>query len=83
MQARMTATLARLAALHPGKIVVAVSHADPIKAAVAGARGQGLEQFQRIFVSPGSITVLAFDADKPRVLAVNTLDGELEGVVPR
>jgi probable phosphomutase (TIGR03848 family) len=83
MQARMTATLARLAALHPGEIVVAVSHADPIKAAVAGARGQGLEQFQRIFVSPGSITVLAFDADKPRVLAVNTLDGELQGVVPR
>jgi probable phosphomutase (TIGR03848 family) len=83
MQARMTATLARLAALHSGEIVVAVSHADPIKAAVAGARGQGLEQFQRIFVSPGSITVLAFDEDKPRVLAVNTLDGELEGVVPR
>jgi probable phosphoglycerate mutase len=83
MQARMTATLARLAALHSGEIVVAVSHADPIKAAVAGARGQGLEQFQGIFVSPGSITVLAFDADKPRVLAVNTLDGELQGVVPR
>lgn len=83
MQARMTATLARLAALHSGEIVVAVSHADPIKAAVAGARGQGLEEFQRIFVSPGSITVLAFDADKPRVLAVNTLDGELQGVVPR
>jgi probable phosphomutase (TIGR03848 family) len=83
MQARMTATLARLAALHSGEIVVAVSHADPIKAAVAGARGQRLEQFQRIFVSPGSITVLAFDADKPRVLAVNTLDGELQGVLPR
>jgi probable phosphomutase (TIGR03848 family) len=83
MQARITATLARLAALHSGEIVVAVSHADPIKAAVAGAGGQGLESFQRIFVSPGSITVLAFDADKPRVLAVNTLDGELQGVVPR
>jgi probable phosphoglycerate mutase len=83
MQARMTAALARLAARHPGQTVVAVSHADPIKAAVAGARGQRLEQFQRIFVSPGSITVLAFDADQPRVLAVNTLDGELQSVLPR
>lgn len=83
MQARITGTLARLAARHAGDTVVAVSHADPIKAAVAGARGQRLDQFQRIFVSPGSITVLAFDADTPRVLAVNTLDGELQGVVPR
>ena len=83
MQGRISATLAGLAARHTGQTVVAVSHADPIKAAVAGARGQGLEQFQRIFVSPGSITVLVFDADRPRVLAVNTLDGDLEGLVPR
>lgn len=83
MQARMSATLAELAARHAGETVVAVSHADPIKAAVAGARGQGLEQFQGIFVSPGSITVLAFDTNGPRVLAVNTRDGDLERLVPR
>ncbi|HEY7649089.1 MAG TPA: histidine phosphatase family protein [Methylomirabilota bacterium] len=83
MQARMTATLARVAGRHPGETVVAVSHADPIKAAVAAARGQALEQFQRIFVSPGSITVLVFEEDRPRVLAVNTLDGELEGLIPK
>jgi probable phosphoglycerate mutase len=81
MQARITATLARLAARHPGETVVAVSHADPIKAAVAGARGQPLEQFQRIFVSPGSITVLSFEGGQPRVLAVSTRDGELEGLI--
>jgi broad specificity phosphatase PhoE len=83
MQARITTTLARLAARHPGETVVPVSHADPIKMAVAAARGQSLEQFQRIFVSPGSITVLAFEADQPRVVAVSTLGGELEGLIPR
>jgi probable phosphoglycerate mutase len=83
MQARVMAALVALAERHRGERVVAVSHADPIKAAVAHARGQGLEQFQRIFVAPGSITVLAFDADGPRVLAVNTLDGDLDGLLPR
>src|SRR3954470_4030918 len=37
MQVRITSTLARLAALHRGETIVAVSHADPIKAALADA----------------------------------------------
>ena len=39
MQTRITSTLARLAAAHPGETIVAVSHADPIKAALADALG--------------------------------------------
>jgi hypothetical protein len=35
MQARITGALDRIVARHPGGCVVAVSHADPIKAAVA------------------------------------------------
>ncbi|MGH9079583.1 MAG: histidine phosphatase family protein, partial [Acidimicrobiales bacterium] len=39
MQARMASTITRLARHHPGETIVAVSHADPIKAAVASAAG--------------------------------------------
>ena len=44
------------AARHPGGVVVAVSHADPIKAAVAHAMGTHLDLFQRIVISTCSIT---------------------------
>ena len=39
MQTRMVSAIDRLRAKHPGGVVVMVSHADPIKAAVAHAMG--------------------------------------------
>ncbi|HWO05335.1 MAG TPA: histidine phosphatase family protein, partial [Methylomirabilota bacterium] len=60
MQTRMTSALGRIVARHPGQIVVAVSHADPIKAAVAQALGTPLDLFQRIMIAPSSITVVAY-----------------------
>jgi len=56
MQARMTSALGKIVARHPGQIVVAVSHADPIKAAVAQALGTPLDLFQRIMIAPSSVT---------------------------
>src|SRR3954471_21679880 len=50
MQDRMVATVQRLAARHLGGVVVCVSHADPIKAAVAQAVGTHLDLFQRIVI---------------------------------
>lgn len=76
MQARITAAAARLTARHPGKAVVLVSHADPIKAAVAHALGTHLDLFQRIVVSPCSVTAVAYGDSGPAVLTVNSL-GEL------
>jgi uncharacterized repeat protein (TIGR03847 family) len=52
MQARIVDTIARLRSRHAGATVVAVSHADPIKAAVAEAVGTHLDLFQRIVISP-------------------------------
>jgi probable phosphoglycerate mutase len=72
MQARITSAIARLCALHPGQTVVAVSHADPIKAAVATAAGTHLDLFQRLVVSPCSVSVLAYTGGGPHVLAVNS-----------
>ena len=72
MQARITTAIGRLAGRHRGATVVAVSHADPIKAAVATAAGTHLDLFQRLTISPCSVSVLAFTGAGPHVLAVNS-----------
>ena len=77
MQTRMVSALDRLAAAHPGKVVVAVSHADPIKAAVAHALGTHLDLFQRIIVSPCSISAVLYGPTGPAVLAANSTGDDL------
>jgi probable phosphomutase (TIGR03848 family) len=77
MQTRMTTALGKIVARHPGQIVVAVSHADPIKAAVAQALGTPLDLFQRIMIAPASITVVAYRRGGPSVITVNSLSGDL------
>jgi len=72
MQARITGAIDAIRADHPGETVVAVSHADPIKAAVAHAMGTHLDLFQRIVVSPCSVSAILYGADGPIVLAVNS-----------
>ena len=60
MQARMVAALDAVVARHPGHLVVVVSHADPIKAAIAQYTGVHLDLFQRIMISPASVTAFVF-----------------------
>jgi probable phosphomutase (TIGR03848 family) len=72
MQARIVTTVAEITRRHPGEAVVAVSHADPIKAAVAAALGSHLDLFQRIVVSPCSVTAIAYSPMGPTVLTVNS-----------
>lgn len=72
MQARITSAIADLCRRHPGQTVVAVSHADPIKAAVSDALGSHLDLFQRIVVSPCSVTAVSYGPVGPTVLAVNS-----------
>ena len=81
MQTRITGTVNRLRAQHPGESIVLVSHADPIKAAVAEALGTHLDLFQRIVISPCSVTAIAYGPGGPTVLAVNTL-GALSELKP-
>ena len=78
MQTRMTATVGRLVEAHRGGTIVAVSHADPIKAAVASALGTHLDLFQRIVISPCSVTTVAYGDIGPVVLCVNSVTGELK-----
>jgi probable phosphoglycerate mutase len=77
MQARITGAIARIVARHPGKIIVAVSHADPIKAVVAHAIGTPLDLFQRVMIGTASISALAYSPSSSWALTVNSMDGEL------
>lgn len=83
MQARVATTLAGLVARHPGETIVVVSHADPIKAAVAHALGVPLDLFQRIVIGVASVTAIAYGRERPTVLTVNAMDGDLAWLATR
>ena len=71
MQARIIATVDRLARQHPGESFVAVSHADPIRAAVAATAGVPLDLFQRLVVSTCSVSAVVRGDTSAHVLCVN------------
>ena len=82
MQTRMVSTLDRLRAAHKGGVVVCVSHADTVKAAVSHAMGTHIDLFQRIVISPCSITAIAYSPGGPVVLTVNSTGGSLAELRP-
>lgn len=82
MSQRMWDQLLALVADHRGETIVAVSHADPIKAAIAMAMGSHLDEFQRVVVSPCSVTALLFGDATPIVLSVNSTGDDLTTLVP-
>jgi probable phosphoglycerate mutase len=81
MAARTQDAVAKLATRHRGGVAVAVSHADPIKAVVADALGTHLDLFQRIVISPCSVTAILYGDSGPAVLTVNHT-GDLAGLAP-
>ncbi len=82
MQHRIVGTLDRLRTAHPGGTIVCVSHADPIKAALAHALGTHLDLFQRIVVSTCSISVVAWGPGGPMALTLNSTGGSLRELRP-
>jgi len=81
MSVRSMDALLGLVAEHPGQTIVAVSHADPIKAIVAAAAGVPLDLMQRLAISPCSISAILFTGGGPVVLCVNST-GTLEELAP-
>ena len=82
MQHRIVSTLDRLRASHLGGTIVCVSHADPIKAAVAHALGTHLDLFQRIVISTVRRQRHRLVHGGPAVLAVNSTGGSLRELQP-
>ena len=71
-QYRIVGALQAIAAQHaPKDIVACVSHSDPIKLAVAYFLGLPLDLFQRLSVSPASITALALTENTQQLLTLN------------
>ena len=82
MQERIRGELWSLVARHRGETIVAVSHADPIKAALADAAGTHLDLFQRIVVSPCSVSALMYAGGAPIVLTMNSTGDDLSSLAP-
>jgi probable phosphomutase (TIGR03848 family) len=71
MHDRIVAGTRELVSMHPGESLVVVSHADPIKAVVAEGLGLHLDMFQRILISPASVSAISYGDLSPTVMLVN------------
>jgi probable phosphoglycerate mutase len=71
MQARAVAEIESILTAHPSQMVAVVSHADVIKVILAHYAGLHLDLFQRLVVSPASVSILSFTPMGPRLVCLN------------
>ena len=81
-QRRAVAFLDGLAGRHPKKIVAACAHADVIRLALAHYAGVHVDLFQRLIVSPASVSAVLLGDRIPRIVRMNDT-GSLEDLAPR
>jgi len=55
-----------------------VTHADVIKAILAGILTSGLKDFQKFSVNPASFTIIEFSKKSPRIISVNSSRSKLK-----
>ena len=72
-QQRVVSTLDAIASTHSDELIAVVFHADPIKLAVAYYLGLSLDNFQRLTVHTGSVTIMKMDASGAKLLALNLI----------
>ncbi|MFD2245332.1 histidine phosphatase family protein [Pontibacter ruber] len=70
-QTRIVTGLHKLCERHPHETIAVVSHADIIKAAVAYYAGVHLDMFQRIEISPASVSIIDVYDENARLLLIN------------
>ncbi len=71
MQNRVVDALEALRVAHPNDIIAIFAHADVVKAMVAHYLGVHLDLFQRIVISPASVSIVTVGDSGPHVLCVN------------
>ncbi len=81
IQSRMVETITRISDKHRGEIVIAVSHADTIKAFLATMLGTPLDLFQRLHISPCSVSPVILGDGSPFVLAVNASGANISSLL--
>jgi probable phosphomutase (TIGR03848 family) len=72
-QERVVSELDAIAAAHKKGLVAVVFHADPIKLAIAHYLGLPLDNFQRLAVGTGSVTVMGMHEFGAALLAFNLI----------
>jgi probable phosphomutase (TIGR03848 family) len=82
VQVRATRFLDGLAAAHPKKVLAVCTHADVIRLALAHYSGVHLDLFQRLIVSPASLTAILLGDRIPRIIRTNDT-GTVEDLIPR
>jgi probable phosphoglycerate mutase len=70
-QARMINGLEHLGRKYENKTIAVISHSDMIKAAVAYYAGIHLDMFQRIEISPASVSIIETFEQSARILLIN------------
>ena len=63
---------------HPNQMIALVFHADLIKMTLAHYLGMHLDVFQRIVVSPASISTLQLGHSRPFIVTMNDIAHVLE-----
>ncbi len=82
-QARAVEATEALASEHVGEAIICVSHADVLKAVVAHHLGMPLDTFQRLVISPASITILRLPVGGPPALLTINDTGTAGPPLPR
>jgi probable phosphomutase (TIGR03848 family) len=70
-QGRAVDALETLVTRHPNQRIAIVSHSDVIKLTVAHYLGMHIDHFQRLNISPASMTILHLGGSRPFILRVN------------
>jgi probable phosphoglycerate mutase len=70
-QARMVRQIDAFRQRHDGDVVAVVSHADPLRAALAHFLGISIDMLLRFEISPASVSVLVLSDWAARVCCVN------------
>jgi probable phosphoglycerate mutase len=71
MQARAVAEIDAIVTDHPEDMVAIVSHSDVIKVIIAHYIGMHLDLFQRLEISPASLSILVFGKMGSRLVRLN------------
>jgi probable phosphomutase (TIGR03848 family) len=68
---RSVAALEEIARRHPRTVVAVISHADVIRLLLAHYAGLHIDLFQRLIVSPASVSAVALGDRIPRIVRMN------------
>ncbi len=73
VQVRIVNAIEALVSKHPNDMIALVFHADLIKMALAHYLGMHLDVFQRIVISPASISTLHLGHSRPFIICMNDI----------